>query len=406
MTTLLGVGEAKRVALTLAAAQAIVGSVAPISISLGGLAGYYLLDADKSLATAPITGYNLGVALGALPAAALMHRVGRRNGFVTGALFTASGGAVAAMALFASSFWLFAAALVLIGCGGSFVQQYRFAAADNAPSFFKSRAISWVLGGGMFAAIIGPQTVIFTRELLAPVMFAGSFAAIVVIGLVGALVLSTLRLGRAQAVRADIDGPPERPLRQIIAQPRFFVALACAIGSYGLMSFVMTGAPLAMVGCGFSTDEATLGIQWHVLAMFAPSFVTGRLISRFGKETIVATGMGLLIGCAVVALTGIELWHFWLALVFLGVGWNFAFIGATAIVTESYHPSEKNKVQGFHDFLLFGTVAFSSLMSGRTLNAFGWDWLNWMILPVTAICLALLAWLVITGRHRKPTTRL
>ena len=389
--------EARRTALILAAAQSVVGAAAPVSISMGALTGSYLLGADKSLATAPVTGYNLGVALGALPAAWLMHRIGRRYGFMSGAMITAIGGALATVAIFQASFWFFAAALVFVGTGGSFVQQYRFAAADNAPHSFKPKAISWVLGGGVFAAIIGPQAVIFTRELFDPVMFAGAYASIIVLGLVGVIILSFLHLKKDVAPDAamPVDHTPARPLSVIMRQPKFVVALICAIGSYALMSFVMTGAPLAMVGCGFTPDEATLGISWHVMAMFAPSFFTGRLIARFGKETIVAFGLALLIGCAVVALSGIALWQFWLALILLGVGWNFGFIGATAMVAETYTASEKNSVQGAHDFMLFGTVAFASLMSGQVYNSGGWDMLNWIIFPVAALCLGALAFLLV-----------
>jgi MFS family permease len=168
------------------------------------------------------------------------------------------------------------------------------------------------------------------------------------------------------------------------------VALLCSVGTFALMSFVMTGAPLAMVGCGFSTDEATLGISWHVMAMFAPSFFTGRLIHRFGAETIVATGLALLVGCALIALSGIALWQFWSALILLGLGWNFGFIGATAMVADTYRPSEKGKVQGIHDLVLFSSVAFASLMSGAVYNAYGWDMLNWVVFPIVAVCLGAL----------------
>lgn len=390
--------EARRTALILAAAQAIVGSAAPISISLGGLAGSYLLGSDKSLATAPVTGFTVGVALGALPAAALMRVLGRRNGFVLGAGATACGGLVAALALFQSGFWLLVLGLLAVGVGNAFVQQYRFAAADNAPADFKPKAISWVLGGGVFAAIIGPQTVIFTRDAFAPVMFAGAFAAIIVLAAIGAVLLSFLRLPK-DAPSADLDDQrPERPLGRILAQPRLLVAFLCAVGSYALMSFVMTGAPLAMVGHGFTPDQATLGISWHVMAMFAPSFVTGTLIARFGKERIVATGLLLLVACSVVALSGDQLWQYWLALILLGVGWNFGFIGATSILAECYRYSEKNKVQGIHDFALFSMVAFASLMSGQVYNAFGWHMLALIILPVVAVCLLALGWLVLTRR--------
>ncbi|MCB1383300.1 MAG: MFS transporter [Notoacmeibacter sp.] len=394
--------EARRTAFILAAAQSVVGAAAPVSISMGALTGSYLLAADKSLATAPVTGYNLGVALGALPAAWLMHRVGRRHGFMSGAALTALGGALATAAIFKASFWFFAAALILVGTGGSFVQQYRFAAADNAPHSFKPKAISWVLGGGVFAAIIGPQTVIFTRNLFDPVMFAGAYASLIVLGALGIVILSFLHLKKDVAPEAamPVDDAPARPLSVIMRQPKFVVALICAIGSYALMSFVMTGAPLAMVGCGFTPDEATLGISWHVMAMFAPSFFTGKLIARFGKETIVATGLALLIGCGVIALSGIALWQFWLALILLGVGWNFGFIGATAMVAETYHAAEKNAVQGAHDFMLFGTVAFASLMSGQVYNSGGWDMLNWTIFPVAALCLGALALLLVIRQRQ------
>ncbi len=392
--------EAKRTALILAVSQAVVGSAAPIAISMGGLAGFYLLGSDKSLATAPVTGFNIGVAVGALPAAALTRAIGRRNSLMSGGLVTACGGFVAALALFQADFWLFALGLLLVGMGNAFLQQYRFAAADNAPSDFKARAISWVLGGGVFAAVIGPQIVIHTRDLFAPIMFAGAFASLIVIGLVGSAVLSLLRASKdAPSAKLD-DHQPARPLLAIMTQPRFLVALLCGVASYALMSFVMTGAPLAMVGCGFTPDEATLGISWHVMAMFAPSFVTGRLIARFGKETIVATGLLLLIGCAVVALSGIALWQFWTALILLGVGWNFGFIGATAMVADCYHASEKSAVQGVHDFILFSTTAVASLMSGQIYNAYGWDMLAIIVLPVSIFCLAALGVQALRRRSR------
>lgn len=394
--------EARRTAIVLAASQAVVGSAAPICLSIGGLAGHYLLGADKSLATAPVTGFSVGLAIGALPAAAIIRRAGQRNGFLTGTAVTGAGGAFAAAAMLQGNFWMFALAVLVIGVGGAFVQQFRFAAADNAPPEFKARAISFVLAGGVITAILGPQIVIFTKDLLAPVMFAGSFASIVGIAIVGAVILSFLRPPAGAGGAADVDHGPARPLLEIIAQPRFAIGLICAVGSFSLMSFLMTGAPLAMVGCGFSTDQATLGISWHVMAMFAPSFFTGNLIHRFGAERIVAAGLALLIACAIVGLSGIELWQFWSALILLGLGWNFGFIGATAIVADTYRHSEKGKVQGFHDFVLFGFVAFASLMSGAVYNAHGWEMLNWVAFPVVALCLVALVWLRAHGRRTAP----
>ncbi|MGE0503110.1 MAG: MFS transporter [Rhizobiaceae bacterium] len=393
--------EARRTAIILASSQAIVGSAAVICISLGGLAGHFLLGADKSLATAPVTGFNVGVAAGAIPAALIIRALGQRGGFLSGTGITALGGLIATLGLFQGAFWLFAFGLLVVGIGGAFVQQFRFAAADNAPAAFKARAISFVLAGGVITGIIGPQIVIFTRELL-PVPFAGSYAAILVLAAVGAMLLAFLR------VRSGIAGPsattdlPARPLRQVVTQPRFMVALACGVGSYALMSFVMTGAPLAMVGCGFTPDEAALGISWHVLAMFGPSFITGRLIQRFGVENVVGFGLTLLILCAIIALSGIQLWQFWTSLILLGLGWNFGFIGATAMVAETYRPSEKGRVQGFHDFVLFTSVALASLLSGTVYNHWGWEALNWVVFPVTALCIAALAWLVVISRRRTP----
>ncbi|CAN7437617.1 MFS transporter [Aminobacter aminovorans] len=395
-----GEREARRTAYILAASQAIIGSAAPISFAIGGLAGYYLLGEDKSLATLPITGFSLGLAIGALPAAAIIRAIGQRSGFMFGTAVTALGGAVATLALFRAEFWLFVFGLVLLGAGGAFVQQFRFAAADNAPPQFKANAISFVLAGGIITAIIGPQIVIFTRELFAPVMFAGSFASIIGLAAVGACILYFLRVKEPAQDHHETSEAGARPLLEIVTEPRFAAALTCAVGTYTLMSFVMTGAPLAMVGCGFSPDEATLGISWHVMAMFGPSFFTGRVIQRFGAERVVAFGLFLLIACAIVALSGIALWQFWTALILLGLGWNFGFIGATAIVSTAYRPSEKSKVQGFHDFVLFGAVAFASLMSGAVYNAYGWEMLNWIVFPVCAISLGALATLSLTRRRQ------
>ncbi len=396
-------GQARRTALILASAQAVLGSAAPICFALGALAGHFMLGADKSLATAPLTGFNVGVALGALPAAAAIRALGQRRGFLVGTLLTALGGLVATLALFQSGFWLFAAGLLVVGAGNAFVQQFRFAAADNAPPDYKARAISFVLAGGIVTAVLGPQTVIFTHDLLAPVPFAGSFAAIMVLAAAGAVILLFLHGHErtAAAREAAAAAPAGRPLGEIVTQPRYAVALGCAVASYALMTFVMTGAPLAMVGCGFSSDQATLGISWHVMAMYAPSFFTGRFIHRFGAGTIVAAGFALLIACALVAMSGIQLWQFWTALILLGLGWNFAFIGATAIVAQCYRPEEKGRAQGFHDFVLFSSVAFASLMSGAVYNGWGWDALVRVVLPVSALGLVAIGFLALSDRRRR-----
>ena len=251
-----------------------------------------------------------------------------------------------------------------------------------------------IMLGGVAAAIIGPQLVIHAGDLADPVPFAGAFYAAIILFVLSFLVLAMLNpsnLGSMNSTTAS--GDEGRPLLEIVAQPKFIVAVLCGTSSYALMSFVMTGAPLAMVHHGHSVEDSTLGIQWHVMAMFAPSLITGLLIARFGKEVIVASGLLILIACAVVALSGLDLMHFWGSLILLGIGWNFGFIGATAMVTETYRPEEKNRAQGTNDFIIFGSVAFASLMSGQTLNAFGWDFLNWVIFPVTAVCLVSLLWL-------------
>ena len=399
VATVAAENEARRTAFILSAAQAVLGSAGPICFALGALAGDFLLGPDKSLATAPLTGFSVGLAVGALPSAALIRRLGHRDGFLVGTGVTALGGLIATLALFQSSFWIFVFGMLVIGVGAAFVQQFRFAAADDAPLEFKARAISFVLAGGIVTAILGPQVVIFTKDLLAPVPFAGAFASILGLSVVGGAILFFLNTRKpSEAKHAAAHGG--RPLAEIVSQPRFFIALLCAVGSYTMMTFVMTGAPLAMVGCGFSSDQATLGISWHVMAMFGPSFFTGRLIHRFGAPTIVAVGFILLIGCAVVALSGIQLWQFWTTLILLGLGWNFGFIGATAMVTESYRPEEKGTIQGFHDLILFGSVAFASLMSGAVYNAWGWAMLAWVVFPVSLVCLVALGALRITAVRR------
>ncbi len=392
---------ARRNALLYAACGAVAGAASPVSIALGGLAGSFLLGADKSLATAPITGFNVGMALMALPAAMLMRRLGRKTGFISGALIGICGMLLAALAILRHDFWLFAAALVLNGAAGAFTQQYRFAATDRGTPDFRAKAIGWTLTGGVLAAIIGPQLILYTRNLLDPVPFAGAYLSGTILFVVSISFLSLLAPSAPPPAFAAAEGlSPPRPLAEIAAQPRFVVAVLCATGAFALMSFIMTAAPLAMVGCGFSVDQATLGIQWHVLAMFAPSFVTGNLISRFGKAPIVAIGLGVLIACALVGLSGQSLAHFWGALVLLGIGWNFAFIGATAMLTDTYRPSERGKAQGLNDLILFSSVAFASLMSGRVLTASGWDLLNLLAIPIAALCLLVLGWMTWAGKRQ------
>lgn len=392
---------ARRNVFLLAAAQAILASSGPIVFSVGGLAGYQMLGDDKSLATAPLTGFNIGVALGAMLVAILARALGRANGFIAGALLGASGGLLAAIALFRSDFWLMAAGFLMIGISAGFTQKIRFAAADASPSFYKPRAISWILAGGVVSAILGPQLVIFTKDLFEPVLFAGAFVALVPLSLAAIVLFLMLRLPAASALREGGHAEPVRPLAEIVLTQRFLTGMVCGIATYALMTFMMTGAPLAMViGCGFSPELATLGIQWHVLAMFAPSFFTGMLINRFGSEKVVAAGLLILMACAAIAHLGIALWNFWGALILLGIGWNFGFIGSTTIVASSYRPHEADKVQGFHDIVLFGTVALASFSSGKVFNAYGWQTINLVFWPVTGISLLLVLMLLYRTRVR------
>jgi len=390
---------ARRNVFLLMFAQALLASAGPIAFSIGGLAGYNLLGEDKSLATAPLTGFNIGVALGAVFVAIAARMLGRAYGFVVGALIGAAGGILAAIALFRSDFWLFAAGFVLIGISGGFTQKIRFAAADASPSFCKPRAISWILAGGVISAILGPQVVILTKDLFEPVLFAGAFVALAPLCLSGIVLFLFLRLPDHKAAGVA-SGQAARPLSEIVLTQRFLTGMICGISTYALMTFMMTGAPLAMViGCGFSPEMATLGIQWHVLAMFAPSFFTGMLIQRFGAEKVVAAGLVILMGCATVAHAGIALWNFWGALILLGVGWNFGFIGSTAIVASSYRPHEADKVQGFHDIILFGAVALASFSSGKVFNAYGWQTINLLFWPITGISLGLVLLLLLRNRR-------
>jgi predicted MFS family arabinose efflux permease len=392
---------ARRNVYLLTAAQAVLGTIGPIVFAVGGVAGYQLLGDDKSLATAPLTGFNAGVALGAVFVAAASRLLGRKAAFMAGALLGACGGVLAAYALFLNDFWLFALGLCLSGVSGGFTQKLRFAAADASPGFYKPRAISWILAGGMVSAVLGPQLVILTKDMLAPVFFAGAFLALIPTCLAAIAILAFLRLPDQRPATGAAPIGPVRPLWQIVMNQRFLTGMTCGISTYALMTFMMTGAPIAMVvGCGFSQDMATLGIQWHVLAMFAPSFFTGMLVSRYGAERVVACGLVLLMLCALVAHAGIALWNFWGALVLLGVGWNFGFIGSTAIVASSYRPQEADKVQGFHDIILFTAVALASFGSGKVLTAYGWDMLSAAVWPVTAFCLLLLISLFIAEKRR------
>jgi MFS family permease len=387
---------ARHNARVLSVAQALGGASPPIIVSLGGIVGM-TLSPDKGLATVPVSLLQLGIALGTLPAAYVMRRFGRRNGYVVGSLLGVMGGTVGATGIAFGSFLVFCLGTLISGLFTSYVQSYRFAATDSASPLFKARAISWVMAGGLAAGIIGPQTVIWTRDLIPGAMFAASFLAQAALALMTIAVIAFLK---PAPVAPDAPRTGGRPLSRILAQPKFLVAVAAGVVSYGLMSFMMTAAPVAMVDCGHSVGTAALGIQWHVLAMFGPSFVTGRLIERHGKERVTAAGLLLIATAAATGLAGLSVANFWIALVLLGVGWNFAFIGATTLVTECYLPEERAKVQAANDFLVFGAVAIASFSSGKLLSTGGWDSVNWLVFPPVLLVLGLLLW---QGRRAAPT---
>lgn len=392
---------ARHNALVLASAQALNSSSGVIAVSLGGLSGAYLLADDKSLATLPVAFYQVGTALFAMPAALASKHFGRKRAFIGGAIMAIGAALLAMTALLLPNFIGFCLAFIGLGMANAFVQQYRFAAADTGSKTFKPKAISWVLTGGFLAAILGPQTLLLTKDKLLPTPYAGGFIGLIALLLMGTIALSFLwPTTKSKSDTPSLD-TPARPLWEIARQPRFIVALICAISSYALMSFMMTGAPLAMVNHGHSQAHAVLGIQWHVMAMYAPSIVTGGLIVRFGKIKIIATGLLILILCAIVALSGYGLWNFWTSLILLGLGWNFAFIGATALLADTYFDCERNKAQGLHDMILFSTVASSALLSGVTLNHFGWVGLSTVLIPVSVLSLISLVLLTLWENSQK-----
>lgn len=379
---------ARRNMAVLTAAQALGGASPPIVMSLGGLVGQHLA-ADPAWVTFPVSLFGVGLALGAPPAAFIMRRHGRRNGYLLGALFGVASGLVAAFGIFIASFWLFCIGAFTAGLYGAYVQSYRFAAADGAEGDLKAKAISWVMVGGLVAAVVGPQLVIWTRDAVPGTPYVGSFLSQAALAL---LVIPVLLLLRSPPAVVQSGAGGGRSLGQIMRVPRFILAVATGVVSYGLMAFVMTAAPVAMVNAGHSVDSAALGIQWHLLAMFAPSFFTGRLMGRFGKERVAAVGMVLIAVSAAVALSGMAVANFWLSLMIMGVGWNFSFIGATAMVTDCHTAEERGKAQGANDFFVFGATAIVSFLAGAVLNTSGWQAINWLLFPPVALILAPLLW--------------
>ena len=362
----------------LVAMQALAGATGPIIISLAGLVGLQLAK-DPSLATLPVTSYNVGVAVAMLPVAWLLAHTGRRATYLIGATVCALAGLLAAFSIITHQFWFFAIATAFAGLYTACAQNFRFAAADLAEQGQQPRAISRVMLGGLAAAVIGPQVVIYSQGAVDSAQYAGSFFGLSLLALLALPIIVQLRV--PQALSTDTS-EPGRALLEIARTPPFAVGALCGVASYGLMAFVMTAAPLAMVGHGHAVNDATLGIQWHVLAMFAPSFFTGGWIERYGKVAMTAFGFVLLAAAGFAALSGVQVVHFWGSLILLGLGWNLSFVGATAIIAGSYRPAERAKVQAANDFLVFTTVALASLSAGYLLAMTSWEVLNQVTLPV------------------------
>jgi MFS family permease len=368
------------VLLTLAQALAQTGTI--INATTSALAGYALAS-DKSLATLAVALQFTATMLTTVPASALMARIGRRPAFILGASAQMIGALAAAGAIAVGWFWLFCLCGILLGTANGFALYYRFAAADTADDAFRPKAISLVLAGGCAAALIGPEFARWSRDLLLPYTYAGTFVTLAAMAAINCGVLSFLEIPKP--ARARFTGG--RPLARIAAQPLFLVAVASAMVAYGTMSLLMTATPLAMAACGWRFEDSAFVIQWHALGMFAPAFVTGHLIRRFGVLAIMRAGAALLALCLGIDLAGITVAHFWAGLAVLGVGWNFLFIGATTLLTETYRPDERAKVQAINDFCVFSATALAAFSAGAMQYHVGWAFMNYAIAPLVGVAL-------------------
>ncbi|MCF6231719.1 MAG: MFS transporter [Rhodobacteraceae bacterium] len=389
--------RARRNVIVLVLAQAILGAQMPMIFITAGLAGQSLAS-NICLATLPISLIVLGSMLAATPMSAIMQKWGRRAGFFVGAAAGAIGGMVSAYGLYLGAFPVFLAGSLITGIYMSAHGFYRFAATDTASDEYRPKAISYVMAGGLAAAIIGPQIVKLTASAMV-IPFLGTFLAVIAVNVVGSLLFFALDIPKPPAPSAD--SPRGRTRWELITTPRIAVAVTCAMVSYALMNLVMTSTPLAVVGCGYTQNNAADVVSVHVLAMFAPSFFTGHLINRFGVERIVATGLVILASAGVVALSGVELGNFFVALFLLGVGWNFGFIGATAMLADAHEPHERGRMQGLNDLIVFGGVTVASLASGGLMNCSGgsavegWTAVNMAMVPLLFLAGAALLWLML-----------
>ena len=379
----------------LAACQALLFTNNATLIAINGLAGLALAP-RAALATLPVTCWVIGGAIATMPASLHMRRVGRQTGLTAGTLWGIVGALICAGAVWAQSFWLLCFGTLVFGVYNAYGQYYRFAAADAASTDFKSTAISLVLAGGLVGGIIGPTASRYTVDLLQP-RFVGAYLALIGFAVVTLILLRFIRIPPLSAKAQASSG---RPLAQIAAQPKFIVAvLAGAIG-YGVMNFLMTSTPIAMGVCGHPYTDAAFVISSHVVAMFAPSFVTGGLIKRVGVLPVMFVGALLNFGAIGVALSGIAVTQFWISLVLLGVGWNFLYIGGTTLLTQTYRPEEMAKAQGANDQAIFIMMAISSFTSGLTVTAAGWERVNLFALPMVAVVAIAIVWYGLTQRAR------
>ncbi|MBY4891766.1 MFS transporter [Rhodobacteraceae bacterium N5(2021)] len=393
---------AKRNVIVLVMAQALLGAQMPMLFTIGGLAGL-MIAPSPALATLPISLIVFGSMTTAPWISPLMQKYGRQIGFYVGALGGGLGAAIAGYGLWIDSFPVFLLGSYFSGIYMSAQGFYRFAATDTASSAFRPKAISYVMAGGLISALIGPQLVKASSEATV-IPFVGTYAFIFAINLIGSGLFAFLQLPKPKAAHAD--DPRGRTRAELLRDPKIIVAMICGAVTYSLMNLMMTSTPLAVVGCGFTTGNAADVVSAHVIAMFAPSFFTGHLIARFGTTKIVATGLLLLAAAGVVAMTGVELFQFFGALILLGVGWNFGFIGATAMLTASHAPEERGTVQGMNDFVVFGSVFIASLSSGVLMYSggedvvAGWTSVNLAMAPFLALAGAALIWLAMQPRQR------
>jgi MFS family permease len=379
----------RRNVLVLSGCQATLQTTGATMISVTGLAGFALAD-DKAFATIPLTCYVLGSAMTTIPASLLMASIGRRAGFQSGTALGVFGGAVCALALYLSSFWLLCAGMAVMGMYTAFGRYYRFAAADAADASFRAKAISLTLAGGIVGGIVGPEMAKHTIDLFPDRMYLGSYLSLIATCVVATLFLSRLDIPRLADRDRKAGG---RPLAVIMRQPVFIVAVLASALSYGIMNLFMTSTPLAMRAHDHQFADAAFVLQGHMIGMYGPSFFTGSLIQRFGVLNVILVGIVLLVTCIVAALVGTGLVNFWLALFLLGVGWNFMYVGGAALLTECHTPAERAKTQAANDFTVFLTMTVSSASSGLLLNKSGWHAVNIGSLPFLALALAATLWL-------------